>query len=407
MEENTIRKRLNGVKGDKVIWIIILSLCIISLFAVYSSGVSLANKNDTSTISMLFKQFSFVIFGLAALMLCYMVPLSWYRRLAKTGLAAAICLLVLVAVAGQELNGASRWLVIFGVSFQPSEFAKIALILYLAKAIEEMENPTFREYFIKIIIPIGITLTLILVGSASVAISLGIISLLILIIAGIKWSYIFKTMGIAVAALVLFFIFNTFVPIFPRFNTAVSRIENYFNKEEVDMSKMSKEEIQKEADKHHQANMARIAVASGKLFGKGPGNSTQRYILPHPYSDFIYAIIVEEYGLAGGILILFLYTWFFFRCIRIARRCNRTFSAMLAVGMGLLITFQAMLHILVNVGILPVTGHTLPLISLGGTSYILLSSAFGIVLSVSRTLEKQKKTETPAEEYFKMEEQKI
>ena len=144
--------------------------------------------------------------------------------------------------------------------------------------------------------------------------------------------------------------------------------------------------------------MAKIAIASANIIGKGPGKSTQRYVLPHPYSDFIYSIIVEEWGLAGGVTVLLLYLWFLFRCIAIARNCTKMFSAILVIALGLLITTQAMLHILVNVSLLPVTGHTLPLISLGGTSLIIMSSAFGIILAVSRSVESGKVKVNPDEE---------
>ena len=150
---------------------------------------------------------------------------------------------------------------------------------------------------------------------------------------------------------------------------------------------MSAEEKQKKADETFQADMAKIAISSANILGKGPGKSTQRYVLPHPYSDFIYTIIIEEYGLLGGTFVLMLYLWLFYRCIILVRNCSRIFTAITVGGIGLMITTQAGLHILVNVGILPVTGHTLPLISLGGTSFVIFSCAFGIILSVSRTID--------------------
>jgi cell division protein FtsW len=152
-------------------------------------------------------------------------------------------------------------------------------------------------------------------------------------------------------------------------------------------------------DKTFQADMAKIAVASVGVFGKGPGNSTQRNLLPHPYSDFIYAIIIEEWGFLGGLAVLMLYVWFFTRCIMLSKSCTTTFSSMMVIGLSILITSQALLHICVNVGLLPVTGHTLPLISLGGTSLIIMSGAFGMILSVSRTIENVKsKEELPQNE---------
>jgi cell division protein FtsW len=184
---------------------------------------------------------------------------------------------------------------------------------------------------------------------------------------------------------------------FPRIATMVSRVKNFAVEKTLDEN-LTPQEKQRELDKTFQADMAKIAIASANIIGKGPGKSTQRYVLPHPYSDFIYSIIVEEWGLVGGTVILLLYLWFLYRCIAIARGCIKMFSAITVIGLGLLIVSQAMLHILVNVSILPVTGHTLPLISLGGTSLIIMSSAFGIILAVSRSVENSKcKSPVPAE----------
>lgn len=387
---------VNRLKGDKVIWIIVLALSLISIAAVYSSSSSLAFREGKTTFSFLLKQMRFVIFGLTTLYICYRIPLGWYRKIAYLGMAVSIGLLVATIAMGTTLNDAERWISIFGVSFQPSEVTKIALMLYLAKVIEDKSFETFKEFAIWVLAPLGITLLLILNGSASTALILGGLSFLILIIGGVKWSHLFKSAGIAILILLLSVFLNQAFGLFPRIQTLVSRIENFVVKKDIDKD-LTPQEKQKLLDKTFQADMSKIAIASANIIGKGPGKSTQRYVLPHPYSDFIYSIIVEEWGLAGGVTVLFLYLWFLFRCIAIARNCTKMFSAILVIALGLLITTQAMLHILVNVSLLPVTGHTLPLISLGGTSLIIMSSAFGIILAVSRSVESGRVKEVPSD----------
>jgi len=209
-----------------------------------------------------------------------------------------------------------------------------------------------------------------------------------LVVAGIKWMHLLKASLIAISAGALVLLLNLSFGIFPRVETAVNRIKN-FATEDTLTSELTPMQRQQILDKTYQANMARIAVASVGVLGKGPGNSTQRNFLPHPYSDFIYAIIIEEWGLLiGGIGVLMLYLWFLARAIIITKKCTTIFSSMLVMGLAILITTQALLHICVNVGLLPVTGHTLPLISLGGTSLMIMGGAFGMILSVSRTVEK-------------------
>ena len=309
--------------------------------------------------------------------------------LAFPGLVISIVLLVITIFFGQKINEAGRWIVIFGVSFQPAELAKIAIILYLSMALESYDIASFKNFAMKIIAPIGAVCTLILVGSASTAFIVGTLCFILLIIYGIKWNYLFKTLGIASGVILFVIILHLLFNIFPRLDTALSRVDNFFKSEVVEKG-LSAEERQRIADKTYQADMARIAISSVGVLGKGPGKSTQRYVLPHPYSDFIYTIIIEEYGSFVGIFVMMLYLSFLFRCIVLTKRCNKVFAAMLVIGLALLITIQALLHILVNVGIVPVTGHTLPLVSLGGTSFVIMSGAFGIILSVSRTLDSKK-----------------
>ena len=373
------------LKGDKVIWIIVFLLSLISVAAIYSSSSSLAFRDSVSTWSILVKQTRFVIFGLTALYICYKIPLGWYRLFSYPGILLAITLLTVTAFMGLSRNDASRWIGLFGQTFQSSEIAKIAVILYLAKLLEDFSFDNFREFLIWVIAPVGIVLILILNGSVSMALLIGMVIAIMLVIAGIKWSYLLKTAGIALAAAILILLLNISFGLFPRLDTAPSRITTFFK--EHDPESMTPAEKQALHDKTFQADMAKIAIASGGITGKRPGKSTQRNLLPHPYSDYIYAIIVEEWGFAGGVFVLMLYVWLFTRCVILVRSCTKVFSSMLVMGLAILITTQAMVHIMVNVGLMPVTGHTLPLVSLGGTSFIVMSSAFGIILSVSRTIE--------------------
>lgn len=374
---------IKSLNGDKVIWLVVFILVLVSIVAVYSSSSFLAYSEGKSTFSFLIKQMVFVVSGLIILYICYRIPFGVYRKFPPLIYLASLILMSVVVFKGVVLNSAHRWINIFGFSFQPPEVAKVATILYLAWALEVFKLKSFKEYLFAIVIPIGIMLLMMLYGSVSATLLTGIIVFAMMLIAGVKWNYIWKTLLIALCALVLLFGVHKFTGAFGRLDTATARIERFFS----DNEDLSEEEQQIIKDKNRQAQNARNAIALGGITGLGPGGSLHREIIPHSYSDFIYTIIVEEWGLISGILIIFLYLAFLFRCIVISGRCSRMFSIMIVIGISLLITTQAMLHILVNVGLLPVTGQTLPLISLGGTSMWVMCAAFGIILSVSRTME--------------------
>ena len=378
-----------------MIWIIVFLLSMISIAAVYSSSSALAFKENKSTVDFLFKQMRFVVFGLTALYICYRIPLGWYRMLSYMGIVVSIGLLTATLIFGNKYNDAERWLRIFGVSFQPAEIAKIAVVLYLSKVLEDFKFETFKEFLIWVVAPLGVVILLILYGSISTGLLVSAVAFIMFVIAGIKWKHLFKTAGIAGAVLGLVMLLNLTFGLFPRVETAINRIKN-FSSEQEHNDNMSPVEKQRILDRTYQADMAKIAVSSVGVLGKGPGNSTQRNLLPHPYSDFIYAIIIEEWGFIGGLIVLMLYVWFFTRCVMVSNSCTTTFSSMMVTGLAILITSQALLHICVNVGLLPVTGHTLPLISLGGTSLVIMSGAFGMILSVSRTVENVKVKEEAA-----------
>lgn len=386
-KEQNVDPIINKLRGDKVIWIIVILLYLVSIALIYSSSSSLAFKSGTTNFSFLVEQCKFILFGVLALYICYRIPMGVYRFFTNSLFIISVILLILTPIIGKEINGAKRWLQFGSITFQPAELVKITLIMYLAKCAEMYKLDTFKEFFLRMIVPIGGVCILILVGSVSTALMVGILSLIILIIIGTPWSYIFKSMGIGAATVGVAILLHLAFGIFPRFDTAINRVKHYVVKSEVS-EELSAEEKQRKADATFQADMAKVAISSGKIIGKGPGKSTQRYVLPHPYSDYIYSIIVEEYGLLGGTFVLMLYTWFLYRCIMLVRKCTKKFTAITVGGLGLMIVLQASLHIMVNVGILPVTGHTLPLVSLGGTSLVIFSCAFGIILSISRTIDR-------------------
>lgn len=395
MEENLNLKKL---KGDKSIWAIVLILLFISIATVYSSSRSLAFRSDKSSLEVLMTHTAYILGGIAVMYVAYRFPLGWYRGGAFFFLLLGISLLVATLFVGKSINGAERWLKIFGVSFQPAELAKITLVIFLAKMFEKHKFDTYRKFFIKVVLPSAIVIILIFWGSLSAAGLLSFTVFLLFIIFKVKFSYIFKTLLIAFAAIVIMVGLNYSFGLFPRIDTGIKRFERYIDKKSNLPENLTPEQIQEKADKTYQENMAKVAVSSSGILGKGPGNSTQRYLLPHPYSDFIFAIITEEWGLVGAVSVLLFYLIFLFRSLMLANRCQQLFSMITVTGIALLITNQAFLHILVNVGMWPVTGQTLPLISLGGSSIIFTSGAIGIILSVSRTIEKSDEAPVKKEE---------
>ena len=306
---------MSRLHGDKVIWAIFFLLSLISIALIYSASSSLAYMKGSTNFAILMKQIRFVVLGIGALFICYKIPPKWYRAVSMLTLLLAIVLLVLTLAVGVKTNDAQRWLSIGGLQFQPTEFAKIAIVLYLARALEIMKIDTYKSFLLKIIATIGVCIVLVLVGSVSAALYLALICFIVLFIAGIKPSYLIKTVGLGVAAVVLLIVVHLASKpftsehrgVFPRMDTAIERFNRFFSSDDdIDVSTLDKREQQRLADETLQADMAQIAVKEGGLLGKGPGKSTQRYVLPHPYSDYIYSIILEEYGLWGGILVMML-----------------------------------------------------------------------------------------------------
>lgn len=399
-------KNIWKLKGDRVIWIIVVLFAMISIAAVFSSSSFLASSRGISKIDIFIEQTKSVLMGFVALLLCYLIPLRFYRTFSFVIYGASVLMLLMLFIPAfrVEMNGAIRGIRLFGRTFQVFEFAKIGVILYLAKALELWgEDLTdFKQFALKILLPVGAVCLLIMQNSFSSALLIAMIAFLILFFMNVSFKNLSITVGIVAAAVLLMFLtYHAFFAgrperlessagkLFNRFGTVEGRLTAHFEKEEESLEGLSRSEIQQRKDKDRQSENAKVAISEGGIFGKGPGKSTQRYSLSMAFSDFIYAFIVEEYGLMGGFFVILLYLIFLFRCIRLCQRCKATYSSVLIVGLSFLIATQAFLHILVNVRLLPITGHTLPLISHGGTAYLVLSGAFGMILSVNRQLEKQ------------------
>lgn len=372
------------IHGDRGIWTIIVFLSLISLAAVYSSSSSEAYRFKTSTISFLWKQLFFVAGGLTILYISYRIPLGIYRKVAIIAFWASLGLMALLPFFGKEVNGATRWIMIAGIEFQPSEIAKITTILFLARMFEKNHFKDYKDFLIKVVLPLGLMIILILLGSFSTAILMTLISFILMILASVKWEYIWKTALIVIGAFSLLLVIHQFTGSIGRLDTGIARIERFFTKESHQMSEAQRRRLE---EMNYQSDKAKEAIAIGGVTGVGVGSGTSKIILPESNKDYIYAVIVEEGGLITGTILIFLYLALLSRCANIIGRCKKVFSAMVVAGISLLITTQAFLHIGVNVGLIPVTGHSLPLISLGGTSFWIMSGAFGIILSVSRTLE--------------------
>jgi cell division protein FtsW len=362
--------------GDRVIWIVILILSIYSLLSVYSSSGILVFRNPgTSPSHFIAKHAIFLFTGLIMIYIIHRIPYKYFSKLAQIFLIIAIPLLLVTLIFGESINRASRWLEIplLGMSFQPSDFAKLALIMYVARVLsQEQENiQDFYRAFLPIIIPVGVVCLLIMPENLSTTLILFTTCVILMFIGRIRTKYL---VVLFLAGTLMLGSYITIVILTEkegRVGTWENRITGFFDKD----------------GENYQVEQAKIAIAGGGLFGKFPGNSTQRNFLPHPYSDFIYAVIIEEYGLLlGGIPILLLYLILLYRAGVILRKSNRAFPAFLTVGLTVGLVLQALIHMAVAVNLLPVTGQPLPLISMGGTSMMFTCISLGMILSVSKGL---------------------
>lgn len=371
-----MKQLIKHAKGDKVIWAVVLLLSLVSLLAVYSSTGSLAYRKELNSTYYLVKQVLVLGLGLVIIYLVHKINYKKFAKIAVLMYLLSIPLLAYTLFFGTSLNEGSRWITIpvVNITFQTSAFAKLALFMFLARVLSTKQATIkdFKKGFLPVLAPVMITCALIAPANLSTALMLGVTCCILFFIGRIQVKHILL---LAVAGLVGVTVLFTVSKVtgWGRAGTWEKRIQDFTADDEE-----GKEDV-------YQVRQAKIAIASGGLTGVGPGNSKQRNFLPHSYSDFIYAIIIEEYGLllGGGGMVL-LYLLFLWRSILIFRRCPYAFGAFLAVGLSITLVFQAMLNMAVNVHLVPVTGLTLPLVSMGGSSIWFTSIAIGVILSVSR-----------------------
>lgn len=373
----SISNRISAeLKGDRVIWSIIGLLMMLSILVVYSSTSTLAFKErGGNTEYYLLKQL--ITMGVSAVVM-YAAHLIHYRRYNLWSpylLAAAVPLLMLTLAVGNEVNGATRWIEVpfIGLTFQTSDFAKIALITYVARSITSKQDyiQDFQSAFLPIIMPIVLVCFLIAPSNLSTALVIFVTCMLMMFVGRVAMKYIFLLMFCGLVAFAALIVIGNAFPTKVRSSTWTERARSFIE----------------DSDGTEQTKLAKMAIARGGLVGNGPGNSMQKNFLPSAFADYIYAIIMEEYGVLGGFVIMALYILLFMRVVRLVTKSPKTFPAMLAMGLIMVITIEALANMAVSVHLVPVTGQPLPLLSMGGTSLLLTCVAFGMILSVSKFIE--------------------
>jgi cell division protein FtsW len=371
-----MERLISKTKGDRWIWLIVVLLSVWSLLAVYSATGTLAYKKGVGSEQFLIKHLVMIVGGIALMYFSHLLDYRYYAGISKVLMMLTIPLLAYTLIFGANVNEASRWVTIpiINQTFQTSDLAKLALITFLARTLsKKQENiKDVKKAFLPIMASVCAVFVLIALANLSTALMLFGVSILLLIMGRISIKQI-SIVGLAGVVLL-----GAVMMLGPRRKTYISRIDTFIHPEKAD------------PDKAFQSNHAKIAIATGGIFGKGPGNSTQRNFLPHPYSDFVFALIIEEYGMVGGVGLVLLYLLFLYRCVLIVTDSPKAFGALLAAGLSFSLTIQAFANMAVAVGLGPVTGVPLPLVSMGGTSILFTSVAFGIILSVSRDIEEKK-----------------
>ncbi|MBL7794580.1 MAG: FtsW/RodA/SpoVE family cell cycle protein [Saprospiraceae bacterium] len=364
------------LRGDRTIWAIIAVMAIFSLLAVYSSTGMLAyRERGGNTEAFLLKHGLVLVVGLFLTYVAHLMHYMRYSRWAPALITIAVPLLIYTVAFGPNINEARRWILLpfVGLTIQTSDFAKLALIIYVARAISTKQEyiKDFNSAFLPIIVPVLLICGLIAPSDLSTAGVLFTACLGMMFVGRVALKYIILLIMLGVVVFAMLFLMGSFFPDFIRSTTWTTRIQEFLTN----------------PDGVYQVQQAKIAIANGGWLGEGPGNSIQRNFLPSSYSDFIYAIICEEYGVLGGAVLISLYTLLFFRVTRLVTKSPKAFGAMLAMGLSILIVLQAFINIAVAVHLVPVTGITLPFISMGGTSIIFTCISLGIILSVSKYIE--------------------
>lgn len=375
----SLKKPRIHIKGDKVIWIMVIFISVLSLLVVYSSTGTLAFKNKGGdTEHFMFKHAIVIMTGLFFMYWVHLANYKVFSRIGQLALVISVPLLLFTLVTGTSYNEASRWISIpiINATFQTSDLAKLALVMYLARVLSKKQEKikSFKEAFVPLMLPVLIVCGLILPANFSTAALLFLVSLVLLFIGGVNFKYLALMVGGFVLAFGIFIAVALNTNSTGRIGTWKNRIENFIG---------GKSEV------NFQPEQAKFAIANGGVLGRGPGKSIQRNFLPHPYSDFIYAIVLEEYGLFGGIVVILFYLILLLRVIRLCIKAQHPFQVFLAIACCLILVFQAFINMAVAVNLFPVTGQPLPLISMGGTSIWFTSISIGIILSISREVYKE------------------
>jgi len=371
-----MKQLLTKTKGDQVIWGVVLLLSFISMLAVYSSTGSLAYRMEKNSSYYLVKQVMVLGLGLLITYWVHRVNYTKFARVAVILYLLSLPLLIYTLFFGTSLNEGSRWikLPVINLTFQTSDLAKLALFMFLARVLSMKQAviKDMRKGFIPVLLPMLFTCALIAPANLSTALMLGATCSILFYIGRVQVKHLMLLALVGFIGVCVLFTVSKITG-FGRAKTWQQRIEDFGGKKK----EGAPEDV-------YQVQQAKIAIANGGITGRGPGRSLQKNFLPHPYSDFIFSIIIEEYGLIGAAIVVTLYLLFLWRSILIFKRCPFAFGAFLAVGLSITLVFQAMLNMAVNVHLVPVTGLTLPMISMGGSSIWFTSIAIGIVLSVSR-----------------------
>lgn len=389
-KETVAEKTRNLFQGDKVIWVVVAILTFMSLLTVYSASESVANRSyNGNNAFVLLRHAVMLLLGLACMFGASRINYKRYSRLLLLLFWIAIPLLIYTLFFGKNLNHAQRVIGIAGVTFQTSDLAKIALIGFLARVLtlrrDQLDD--FKELGIRVMLPILVIVGLIFPENFSTAAMLFATCIVMMFLSKVKMKYIMGFIGIIVVAGGIFMLVSFAFSKDNRSATWMKRIERFVGG--------SEEEADDTAN--FQVIQSKIAIAGGGLIGKSPGKSTQRNVLPHPYSDFIYAIVLEEYGLIGGVFVLALYLILLYRATRIMLRAPQSFGGLLAMGLAFSLVMQAMVNMGVAVGLFPVTGQPLPFISMGGTSLLFTGLSIGIIISVTREINKVNNDERDSE----------
>jgi cell division protein FtsW len=373
---------IKNLKGDKGIWSFVALLALLSFMPVFSasSNLAYARLGSGNTLSFLIKHFVLVVIGMFIIYQVQKIPYHFYRGISRIALPFIWALLAFTLFKGTEIGGAnaSRWIEVpfVGLSFQPSTLAFLVLMIYVARYLAKYndQQQTFKASLLDLWTPVALTLMFILPANFSTAALMFSMVVMLVFVGKYAMKYIAAVIGIGFAALLLFFLIGKAFPspLTSRVNTWESRIERFFNDEK------------KDPDEIYQVERAKTAIATGGFRGLGPGKSVQRNFLPQSSSDFIFAIIIEEFGLFGGVTLLAIYLLLFIRFLIASQKATTLFGKFLVIGLGFPLIFQALINMGVAVSLLPVTGQTLPLISSGGTSMWMTCIALGIIINVTK-----------------------